>query len=227
MRDLLRPLRLLAIVAALSFAVVSCGDDDEGGGGGGGDSASSAGETAETPSETKCGAGTGEKASGEAIKIGALVTKIPGIDFTDITDAAGAFFECVNDNGGINGRPVEYIAQEHGTDPQQVGSYATKLAESDNVLAFVGNTSILDCPVNHEYYEKNDFNVIVAGVPNECFNTPNIAALNMGPGYSSLGAAGYLRRKGAKGTMVVVSPKQPGTEAVNQIALSDAKLAGR
>jgi branched-chain amino acid transport system substrate-binding protein len=119
-RDLLRPLRLLAIVAALSFAVVSCGDDDEGGGGGGGDSASSAGETAETPSETKCGAGTGEKASGEAIKIGALVTKIPGIDFTDITDAAGAFFECVNDNGGINGRPVEYIAQEHGTDPQQV-----------------------------------------------------------------------------------------------------------
>ncbi len=226
MRDLLRPLRLLAIVAALSFAVVSCGDDDEGGGGGGGDSASSAGETAETPSETKCGAGTGEKASGEAIKIGALVTKIPGIDFTDITDAAGAFFECVNDNGGINGRPVEYIAQEHGTDPQQVGSYATKLAESDNVLAFVGNTSILDCPVNHEYYEKNDFNVIVAGVPNECFNTPNIAALNMGPGYSSLGAAGYLRRKGAKGTMVVVSPKQPGNEAVNQIALSDAKQAG-
>jgi len=42
-------------------------------------------------------------------------------------------------------------------------------------------------------------------VPNECFNTPNIAALNMGPGYSSLGAASYLVRKGAK-SIVVVSP---------------------
>jgi len=207
--------------------VVSCGDDEEGssgGGGGGGESAQEAGGT--TPDETKCGAGTGEKASGEEIVLGGLVTKIPGIDFTDGTDAASAFFECVNDNGGINGRPVKFIAQEHGSDPQQVGSLATKLAESDKVLAFVSGFSILDCPVNHEYYEKNDFYVPLAGVPNECFNTPNIAALNMGPGYSSLGAAAYLRRKGAKGTMVVVSPKQPGNEAVNQIALTDAKKNG-
>jgi branched-chain amino acid transport system substrate-binding protein len=222
----MKPLRLLAMLAVLSFAVASCGDDEDSssGGGGGGGEVQEAGGT--TPDETKCGAGTGQKASGEPIKLGALVTKIPGIDFTDITDAAKAYFDCVNDNGGINGKPVQYIAQEHGSDPQQVASLATKLAESDKVAAFVGNTSILDCPVNHEFYEKNNFNVIVAGVPNECFNTPNIAALNMGPGYSSLGAAGYLRRKGAKGTMVVVSPKQPGNEAVNQIALSDAKKAG-
>src|SRR6185295_2682284 len=97
----------------------------------------------------------------------------------------------------------------HATDPQQVGSLATKLAESDKVTSFVGNTSILDCAVNHKYYEDNGFYPIVAGVPNECFNTPNIAALNMGPLYSSLGAVRYVIDKaGAKGTMVVVSPKQ-------------------
>ena len=225
MKDLLRPLRLLALVAVLAFGAASCGDDDEGGGGGG--SAPSAGETAETPDEAKCGLGDGQKASGEPVKIGAIVTKIPGIDFTDITDAAGAYFDCVNDNGGINGRPVQYIAREHAIDPQQVASLATRLAESDKVAAFVGNTSILDCPVNHEFYERNDFYAIVAGVPNECFNTPNIAALNMGPGYSSLGAVRYLIDKaGAKGKMVVVSPKQPGNEAVNQIALSYAKEKG-
>jgi branched-chain amino acid transport system substrate-binding protein len=121
---------------------------------------------------------------------------------------------------------VQLIVEEHGTDPQQVGSLATKLAENEKVAAFVAGFSILDCPVNHKFYEQNDFYPILAGVPNECFNTPNIAALNMGPGYSSLGAAAYLRRKGAKGTMVVVSPKQPGNEAVNQIALSDAKANG-
>jgi branched-chain amino acid transport system substrate-binding protein len=62
-------------------------------------------------------------------------------------------------------------------------------------------------------------------VPNECFNTPNIAALNMGPGYSSLGAASYLVRKGAK-SIVVVSPQQAGNKAVNELALTEAKQKG-
>jgi branched-chain amino acid transport system substrate-binding protein len=218
----------LAIVAALAFAVVSCGGNDNGssgGGGGGGSAAKEAGGT--TPTETKCGAGTGEKATGTPIKVGSIVTKIPGIDFTDISDSAAAYFKCVNDNGGIKGHPIDYIVETHGTDPQQVASLATKLAESDKVDAFVGNTSILDCTVNHGYYEKNDFNVIVAGVPNECFNTPNIAALNMGPLYSSLGAVRYVIDKlGAKNTMVVVSPKQPGAEATNDGALTYAKQKG-
>jgi branched-chain amino acid transport system substrate-binding protein len=222
----MRPLRLAAVVLslALALAVAACGDD-EGSSGGGGGEAPGAGESAQTPTETKCGAGTGQKASGEPIVLGALVTKIPGIDFTDITDAAAAYFDCVNDNGGVNGRPIKYIAQQHGSDPQQVASLATKLVETDKVLAFVGNTSILDCPVNKDFYAKNDFNVIIAGVPNDCFQSPNMAALNMGPGYSGLGAASYLRRHGAK-SIVAVSPKQPGYEAVQQIQLSDAKKAG-
>src|SRR5215213_2798971 len=224
-KDLLKPLRLLAILAALSFAVASCGGDDDDGGSSSGGAAKEAGGT--TPSETKCGAGTGEKATGTPIKLGSVTTKIPGIDFTDGSDAAKAYFDCVNDNGGIKGHPVDLIVEEHGSDPQQVASLATKLAESSKVSAFVAGFSILDCPVNHEYYEKNDFYPIVAGVPNECFNTPNIAALNMGPGYSSLGAVRYVIDKDqAKGAMVVVSPKQPGNEAVNQIALSYAKEKG-
>jgi branched-chain amino acid transport system substrate-binding protein len=224
-KDLMKPLRLLAVLSVLAFAVASCGgdDDDEGGGGG----APSAGETAQTPTETKCGAGTGQKATGQPIKVGAIVTKVPGIDFTDITDATKAFFDCVNDNGGIKGRPIQYIAEEHITDPQQIAQKATKLIESDKVAAFVGNTSVLDCTVNHELYEKNDYYAIVAGVPNECFQTPNIAALNMGPLYSSLGAVRYLIDKaGAKGTMVVVSPRQPGNDRVNEGALTYAKQKG-
>jgi branched-chain amino acid transport system substrate-binding protein len=231
-KDLLKPLRLLAVLAMLVFAVgvAACGSDDNdssggGGGDGGGGSVKEAGGT--TPTETKCGDGTGKKATGTPIKAGSITTKIPGIDFTDGSDAAAAYFKCVNDNGGIKGHPVDFIVEEHGSDPQQVGSFATKLAENDKVAAFVAGFSILDCPVNHKYYEQNGFYPIVAGVPNECFNTPNIAALNMGPGYSSLGAVRYVIDKDqAKGTMVVVSPKQPGNEAVNQIALSYAKEKG-
>jgi branched-chain amino acid transport system substrate-binding protein len=219
-----RPLGLVAMLLALCFAAASCGSDDSGSGSSGSSgSVKDAGGT--TPTETKCGKGTGQKATGTPIKFGAIVTKVPGVDWTDGTNAAAAYFKCLNDNGGIQGRPVQFIAQESGVDPQQVGSYATKLAETDKVDAFVGSFNLLDCPVNRDYYKKNDFSVVVAGVPNECFNTPNISALNMGPGYSSLGAAHYLVRQGVK-SIVVVSPQQAGNKAVNELALSEAKQKG-
>jgi hypothetical protein len=55
---------------------------------------------------SKCGLGNGEKATGEPIKLGAINTKQPGTDFTEIARAAEAYFNCVNDNGGIDGRPI-------------------------------------------------------------------------------------------------------------------------
>jgi branched-chain amino acid transport system substrate-binding protein len=157
----------------------------------------------------KCGMGNGQKATGEPIKLGAIVTKQPGTDFTGITSTAAAYFQCVNDNGGINGRPVQYIVVEEQTNPQQVAAAAAKLIQDDKVLGIVGSTSLIDCPVNHAFYEQNNFNVILAGVPSDCFSTPNIAAVNMGPYYSSLGAAQALVRAGVK-TMVAVGANVPG-----------------
>src|SRR5438046_323330 len=64
-----------------------------------------------TASATKsvCGKGTGKKATGAPIKIGGIDMLIPGVDFTTIGKTAKAYFDCVNDNGGINGRPIKYI----------------------------------------------------------------------------------------------------------------------
>jgi branched-chain amino acid transport system substrate-binding protein len=212
---------LFALLFALSMGLAACGDDEDSGGGGGGGGGSSA---SEEPAATasKCGLGNGEKASGEAIKLGAIVTKQPGVDFTDITDMAKAYFDCVNDNGGINGRPISYTAQTEQTNPQQVSSLATKLVENEKVLGFVGSTSLLDCPVNDKFYRERDIYPIIAGVPRECFTTPNLAAVNMGPHYSTLGAAQYLERAGAK-SIVSVANKQPGAEWNNQGATEYAK----
>ena len=104
--------------------------------------------------DPKCGAGTGQKATGEPIKLGAIATKQPGTDFTDIPNMAKAYFDCVNDNGGINGRPIQYLIETEQTDPGQVAALAKKLVESDKVLGIVGNTSIIECAVNHGYYEQ-------------------------------------------------------------------------
>src|SRR5204862_5121667 len=100
----------------------------------------------------QCGAGTGQKASGDPIKIGGIATNVPGIDFTWITGMTKAYFDCVNDNGGINGRPVQYVAEEEHVDPQEMAAKATKLVEQDKVVGIVGSTSIIDCSVNKDYY---------------------------------------------------------------------------
>jgi branched-chain amino acid transport system substrate-binding protein len=171
----------------------------------------------------KCGLGNGQKATGEPLTLGAIVTKQPGTDFSDITGIANAYFKCVNDNGGINGRPINYIVAEEQTNPQQVAALAAKLIQDDKVLAIVGSASLIDCPVNHAFYEQNNFNVIMAGVPFDCFSTPNISAVNMGPYYSTLGAAQYLVRQGVK-SLVTIGANVPGSDHDNSGPSKFAKL---
>jgi branched-chain amino acid transport system substrate-binding protein len=173
-----------------------------------------------------CGLGTGEPATGEPIKIGAIVTNVPGIDFTWIGGMAGAYFQCVNDNGGINGRPIEFIMEEEQIDPQQIASLAVKLIEQDGVVGLVGNTSIIDCSVNQQYYLDQGFYPIIAGVDQACFTSPNFSAVNMGPYYSSLGGAQAAVRAGATGKIVVVSPNQPGFDLINSGVVEFAETQG-
>jgi branched-chain amino acid transport system substrate-binding protein len=192
-----------------------------------GGSASTGGTTPGSGGGTaaKCGLGNGQKATGTPITLGAIVTKQPGTDFTGITGIAQAYFSCVNDNGGVNGRPIKYMVESEQTNPQQVAALATKLIDDDKVLALVGSTSLIDCTVNHQTYERKGFNVIVAGVPFDCFSTPNISAVNMGPYYSTTGAAQYLARAGVK-TMVAAGANVPGGDHDISGAAAIAKQAG-
>jgi branched-chain amino acid transport system substrate-binding protein len=163
----------------------------------------------------QCGMGTGEPATGDPIKLGAMATKAPVADFTWITGMTAAYFECVNDNGGINGRPIQYIAEEEQIDPQQIASLARKLIEQDKVLGIVGSTSLIECSVNKDYYAQQEYYLIIAGVAQDCFTSPNFSAVNMGPYYSSLGGAQAALRAGAEGKMVIASPNQPGFDLIN------------
>jgi branched-chain amino acid transport system substrate-binding protein len=224
---------LLGICAVTVLLIAACGDDDDDAAGTGGneteapepvDPVTGSGSNIQAPGD--CGAGTGEEATGEPIKIGAMATNAPAADFTWITGMTAAYFECVNDNGGINGRPIEYIAEEEQVDPQQIASLATKLVEEDQVLGIVGSTSLIECSVNRDYYAEQDYYLIVAGVAQDCFTSPNFSAVNMGPYYSSLGGAQAALRAGAEGTIVVVSPNQPGFDQINQGVVDFAEENG-
>ena len=129
-----------------------------------------------TASATKsvCGMGTGKKATGKPIKLGGIGMLIPGVDFTTIGKFANAYFQCVNDNGGINGRPIKYKLYSEQLNPTQQASLAKKLIESDKVVGIVGNTSFTECGTNWKYYKSKGFTMIGAGVQAECFGTPTI-----------------------------------------------------
>ena len=152
-----------------------------------------------------CGLGTGKKATGRPIKLGGIDMLIPGVDFTTIGKVAKAYFDCVNDNGGIRGRPINYTLYNEQLNPAQQASLARKLVESDKVVGIVGNTSFTECGTNWKYYKSKGFTVIGAGVQAECFGTPTFVESNMGPRYSNIGAAQALVRRGAK-SLIVASP---------------------
>ncbi len=215
---------LAALTVVLAMFVVACGDDDDGGGSGGGGGGGGTANTQETDNP-KCGMGNGKKATGTPIKLGGIFTKQPGTDFSEIGLTAKAFFECVNDNGGINGHPIAYQVETEQTDPGQVASLAKKLVETDKVLGIIGNISLIECTVNHKYWESKGIYTIGAGIAPECWSTPNSAPVNMGPRYSVDGGTQYLIREKVK-KLVLVQSNVPGTGYIEGGFLLLGKDAG-
>ena len=204
----------VALVAAVVIAIVAST----------GSTATKVGSGTASATKSVCGLGTGKKATGAPIKIGGIDMLIPGVDFTTIGKVAKAYFDCVNDNGGINGRPIRYILYTEQLNPAQEASLARKLIESDKVVGIVGNTSFAECGTNWKYYKSKGFVVIGAGVQAECYSTPSFAEVNMGPRYSNIGAAQALVRAGVK-KLAIASPDTISAYADGGPALV-AKAAG-
>jgi branched-chain amino acid transport system substrate-binding protein len=180
-----------------------------------------------SPKKSVCGLGTGKKARGKPINLGAIVTVAPGVNWDEITDNARAYFNCVNDNGGINGRRINYIVHVETINPEQVAAFARKLVEEEKVVGIVGTIDVMDCAVNAAYYAQKKFYVIGLGVHDLCYGgTPYHIPINMGPAYSTLGAAQYLVRQGAK-SIIAVSPTGVDAQGTwNKPAAEFAKSKG-
>jgi branched-chain amino acid transport system substrate-binding protein len=134
---------------------------------------------------------------------------------------ANAYFTCVNANGGINGHPIQYFIETEQTLPSQIAGDAKQLVQGDHVLGMVGNFSVIECSVDQKYVESLGFDVITSGIAPECWSTPNYAAVNMGPRYSSDGAVQYALEQHAS-KIVFDQSNVPGT---GYIAAGPAALA--
>lgn len=139
-----------------------------------------------------CGLNNGQAASGEPIKVGGIYGKAAPGDFSSATNAAEAYFKCVNENGGIHGRPIKYLLENDQWNPELAAQAAAKLVTDEAVVAMVGNSSFIEMSVNARMYAENGIMAMASGCAvSECFESSNIVSTNQGPLSSSLGAAMY------------------------------------
>ena len=139
--------------------------------------------------EPVCGLNNGQRATGEPILVGGINGNAPPGDFSGGTDAAAAYFACVNDNGGIHGRPIEYLVENDQWNPKLAGQVATKLVKDKGVVAMVGNGSVVSMAVNAGLYrDENVMAMASACAISDCYENSNIVSTNQGPLPFGIGA---------------------------------------
>ncbi len=226
---------MVAVIAAV--LVAACGSSSSSSSAGGGGAASSGGSSATSTSgggssssggstdTSSCGPKAGQAATGTPINIGTIDTKQPGTDFSDGPNMINAYFACVNANGGVNGHPVKLFVEYDQTQPAQIAAAAKKLIQTDHVVGIVGVFDLLECTIDQAYWKQLGIYEMGAGIAPECWSTPNSAAVNMGPRYSSDGAVQYgLSQKPDK--IVFVQSNVPGTGYIAAGPTALAKAAG-
>ena len=161
--------------------------------------------------QDKCGMGNGKKATGEPIQIGAIVGKTGPEDFSSSARSAQAYFNCVNANGGINGRPIQYTVQDDTWNPEVASQAANKLVKDTKVVAMAGSSSFVECGANNDLYAKEGVaSVSGVGVPRACFFGKNYISFNAGPRQSTVGAAQYIAETFKLKSLTCVAPGIPG-----------------
>ncbi len=82
----------------------------------------------------------GPGASDTEIKIGNTVPYSgPASAYGILGKSYAAYFKLINDQGGINGRKINFISYDDGYSPPKTVEQTRKLVESDEVMAIVGN----------------------------------------------------------------------------------------
>jgi branched-chain amino acid transport system substrate-binding protein len=211
------------LVIVLAGVVTACGSSSGSGSSGAPDAKAATTKAVQAP---KCGAGSGKPATGTPIPIGGMATVTGGVSNGQGVATAKAYFDCLNANGGIKGRPIAYSTEDDGLNPSTAARNATTLVKDKKVVGIVGG-SYLECPVAGPIYAKAGiYELDGDGGSAQCFTSPNIASVSMGAPLASSATIAALIDGGAKKIALLV-PNVPGLgDAVQQAAERTAKANG-
>lgn len=170
----------------------------------------SSGTTA-TNSNPVCGSGTGGAATGTPIEVGGMVTASGGANLSEGTAGAQAYFKCLNAHGGINGHPVDYTIVDDALNPAKASQGALTLIDDKKVVAVVGSTSYLECPVAGPIYAKAGIvDLEAAGGSAQCYTSANISSIAQSAPLTILSAAQTAKEIDGAKTISVIAPNVPG-----------------
>jgi branched-chain amino acid transport system substrate-binding protein len=205
-------------LAAIVLLVAGCGssnDDSTTATSAAAPAAATTAATSPTTASAMCGDAGSGAAKGTPIKVGAIVTRSGGVDFSSASNGAKAYFDCLNANGGIGGKRVQYITADDGNDPQKSGAAAARLVQDEKVVAMVGSQSFTDCLVNPKTYAGAKLlSIMGTGLQGACFQSPQIIPMNAGPRLSTISTAQVAKDDGKKSVALVVSEIPGFTEFV-------------
>ena len=87
------------------------------------------------------------------VKIGAWLplTGPAAIHGTYLGNGSNAYYNMVNDNGGVNGRMIKLLVEDTDRDPQKTVAGARKLVERDEIFAIVGPFGNAQSAATFEY----------------------------------------------------------------------------
>jgi branched-chain amino acid transport system substrate-binding protein len=211
------------LLVLLAGGLAACGSS------GSSDSTSSSPATstaAATAAAPKCGDGSGKAATGTPISVGGMTTASGGVSAVQGAKTVKAYFDCLNANGGVNGRPVEYTSVDDGLNPATAARGAATLVNDKKVVGIVGG-SYLECPVAGPIYAKAGvYEIDGVGASAQCFTSKNIASVSMGAPLAGSSITDALIAGGAK-KIALLLPNIPGLgDALKQAAERTAKANG-
>ena len=141
---------------------------------------------------SSCGPKPGVKATGTPINIGTIDTKQPGTDFTRRAEHDHGVLQ-LRQRQRRRQRPPDEAVRRATTRRSRRRSRRppSKLIQTDHVVGIDGVFDLLECTIDQAYWKQLGIYEMGAGIAPECWSTPNSAAVNMGPRYSSDGAVQY------------------------------------
>jgi len=129
-----------------------------------------------------CAADGGPQPTGDPIVVGSINAISGALQLAESSQAAAAVFDQYNADGGLNGRPIQYVMLDDKGDPSTSSAAARDVVGQQGAVAMVGSASLIDCEVNHAYYaEEGIISIQGTGADSFCFSTPDISPINGGP----------------------------------------------
>ena len=115
----------------------------------------------------------------------------PASAYGTIGKAIGAYFKMVNEQGGVNGRKVNFISYDDGYSPPKTVEMARKLVEQDQVLLLFQTLGTPSNTAIHKYMNMNKVPQLHVATGATKWNDPKNFPWTMGwqPNYQAEGRA--------------------------------------